>query len=738
MRSERSSGSFSSALFIENIRRFWLLALAGTVLYFLCAPFSMLSELDGMRVSLVRELLNHHNVGFIFFDVLMPLAAAVAVFSYLNGTGSVNMMHSMPFSRRTLFVSNFLSGLSLAEAPFVLNALLVLALKRPVLSGYYDYEQAVSQYVEVDIYTYPAIGKWALINVLIILFIFAVAVLGMMVSGNTVIGFLTAGAFNFLAAALLLCGYAYASMFLYGFSADGEIMSIAFKTNPVLYFPTNGNGIPALAPILIYLVISLAAAVLGYFAYTRRKLERAGESYVFRFMQHVVCFLLTFFAATIVGLLFNAVFGINGGDGINYAGLFLGGLLGFLIARMIVKATPRVFNLDSLKTFAVYAVAIAIIVAAFALDIFGYAKWQPRVSDIAKAGIWNPCVSKSGNYDLYFNEQENIELVEEFQRAVVAARGEELTDGASMQITYVLKNGKLLRRSYNVDTQLVKTSETLRALYESEEIRGNADLITKLDVDKLSVSVADVFGYNSRYSFACDALTESDIHSLLEALAADTRSRTYEEMMKTEPGIAAVNLELRYSVPLSSPNRGSEYNEVPGFHYCTAVTDTVPYAGNANIKGEVEYIASFSYGVDSTTANTLAWMNAHGMSTDSSVFEGCFVQVFSFNDVYDEKYNDSPKAPAIMETRWDSLLEKPASDSQRIVVSDPEKIAELWFDYSCDYEWNAGEPEKYKSISIYRTVQENGEIRYEPCLFAYVNTDRIPSWLQAEMDRYFE
>ena len=90
MRSERSSGSFSSALFIENIRRFWLLALAGTVLYFLCAPFSMLSELDGMRVSLVRELLNHHNVGFIFFDVLMPLAAAVAVFSYLNSTGTLS------------------------------------------------------------------------------------------------------------------------------------------------------------------------------------------------------------------------------------------------------------------------------------------------------------------------------------------------------------------------------------------------------------------------------------------------------------------------------------------------------------------------------------------------------------------------------------------------------------------------------------------------------------------------
>ncbi|MBR6351316.1 MAG: hypothetical protein IKR93_03220, partial [Firmicutes bacterium] len=66
------------------------------------------------------------------------------------------------------------------------------------------------------------------------------------------------------------------------------------------------------------------------------------------------------------------------------------------------------------------------------------------------------------------------------------------------------------------------------------------------------------------------------------------------------------------------------------------------------------------------------------------------------------------------------------------------KIAELWFDYSCDYEWNADEPEKYKSISIYRTVPENGEIHYEPCLFAYVNTDRIPSWLQAEMDRYFE
>ena len=739
MRSDRSFSSFSSALFWENIKRFWLLALAGFALYFLCAPFSMLAQLDNMQVSLVRELLNNHNIGFLFFNVLMPLVSAVAVFSYLNSTGSVNLLHSMPFSRRTLYVSNFLSGLALAEAPFLINALIVLALKRPVMSGYYSYEQEISQYVEYDIYTYPAIGKWILVSMVTILFIYAVAVLGMMVSGNTVIGFLTAGAFNFLAAALLLCGYAYASMFLYGYYENGEIMELAVKTNPVLFFAVRGNGIPALVPMLLYLLASVLAFMLGYFAYTRRKLERAGESYVFRFMQHVVCFLLTFFAATVVGLLFNSIFGM--GDSINYTGLFLGGLIGFLIARMIVKTSPRIFNLDSLKTFAAYAVIIALIVAAFAFDVFGYAKWQPRQSDILQANIWNPCIAQNGKADTDFFDPENIGLVEAFQQEIVAARGEEITAGTSVQLSYVLKNGRVVRRGYNVNTDRILNSEILRMLYESEEMRGKAEAVTQLDVDKIDVRVEDVFGSAERYSAACSRLSEQDIKSLLEAAAADIRSRSYADLTSNQAAIAVINLELRYDEPLSSQNGGSKYSAVPGYQYSTAVTDR-SLISSSKPKDTVEYIAMFSYMVDRTTENTLAWMNAHGMATDSSVFEGCVMQVFNFNDSNEhyytpKEYGLDESIPQLMDTRWDSILTIPESDALRIVVDDPEKIAELWFDYSCDFRNQAVPVDDTRCFTIYRMVPEGGEIRYSPDLFAYININNIPSWLKAEMDRYF-
>jgi|GEM_PF-665902 len=740
MRSGRSSSSFSAALFLENIRRFWLLAAAGCVLYFLCAPFSMLSRLDSMPVYLVRDLLDHHNIGFLFFNVLMPLASAVAVFSYLNNTGSVNLLHSMPFSRKTLYVSNFLSGLALSELPFLINAVLVTILKRPLIAvEHYSYSLPAEQFYEYDIYTYPAIAKWALLNFVMILFIYALAVLGMQVSGNTVIGFLTAGAFNFLAAALLLCGEAYASMFLYGYTSSFDgLLDLAVKTNPLLYYAVNGNGIPARLSLLIYILIALLAAFLGYYAYTKRKLERAGESYVFRFMQHFVCFLLTFFAATIVGMLFNAVFGMNGGDGVNYAGLFLGGLVGFLIARMIVKTTPRVFNLESLKVFAVYAAAIALIVAGFAFDIFGYAKWQPKVADVQSATVWNPELNYYGSEPSYsFTEKENIELIESFQREVVECRKDPVIEGDSIQITYILNNGRRVQRNYFVNSSLVKDSEVLRTLYESEEVRGRADKITALDVSKFDVEVNDILGNSARYRSICNELSEQDKKELLQALASDMRSRTYIDMLVNDMILANIYLELRYSVPYGTEYPDAAFTEVPGYQYNSRISDLDPVSVSANSK--VDYAASFNYALDSHCVNTIAWLEKHGIALDESVFEGCFVQVYNFNDIHGYYYEDMPVdvGEDLYETRWDPLQDIPESDATRIVFTDPEKAAELYLDYSTDVDYKGQNVENYKLIEVYKPVTEQGETWYEPSLFSYIDINNIPDWLSLEIDQHW-
>lgn len=741
MRSDRSSGNFSAALFIENIKRFWLLSFAGASILFLSAPFTIISE---AHPSAVRDLLNSHNFGFLFIEGIMPVAAAVAVFGYLNNTGSVSLMHSMPFSRKALYLTNFFSGLALAELPFLLNALLVLILKKPVFSDHYDYVNGAEQYIRTDIFTYSAIAQWAAVAVLTIFFIYSVSVLGMIVSGNSVIGFLTAGAFNFLLAGLIMSGFAYSEMYLFGFSGEVEaFVQAAVSTNPLLYFPVNSWRT---APLLLFLAAALMLFILSGVLYSLRKLERAGESYVFRIMQHVVCFLLTFFAATLTGTMFKNI------NDINIPGLILGGIVGFVIARMIVKKTARIFNAESLRTMGVYAAVIALIVCCFAFDLFGYAARQPMSSDIESVVLYNNAVTLNPGANTVFRDAENIESIKRFHRQLFEEREEAGgIDHKNVRITYNLKNGGKIYRIYNVGYETVKNSADLRALYESSETKAMADRLMNLDVSRVKINIENSFGNEmireNDYPETPEddnanayEISEDDISSLIRAYACDVNYRSYDEILDGAVTQATIYLGYKFE---ERPGSGvaTQFHDYFGYSYY--------YASEKEEKGSdipIEYVANFYLPVDRHFKNTLNWLKEHGLYDDLySGLDDAFGILYAFGeqalDFEDNAYSgDGNLVPATTESHI--YYEIPESSEDGIVVSDPERLGELYFDYSegAGYSFSASGDHGLFRIMLpeAESWEKSGERYWYEYTEFYIDRNNVPDWLNKEIGTYFD
>lgn len=544
---------FSFPLFKENIKRFWGISAIGFFMYFLSGPFGLIMQRGEWRLYVINACYAINNPGYLVMDMVLACIASVAVFAYLNKVNSAGVLHSMPFSRKSLFVTNYLSGLFIAIVPVVLNTLVVLAVRK---TCYVDmYNNLLPGYAAgaIKIFTLGDVFYCLGISFLIILFSYSIAVLAGMVSGNSVIHTLTAPAFNVLAPAFYITLISYGNKYLYGFSMPGSAMAIA-KMHPIFRSFGYVFGVTAAEErfftpfwILLYITIAIVISGLAYFAYTKRKLEKAGDSYVFEFVKYIICFFFVFFMATILFWIFE-------GES-QYIALFIGAVVGFLIGWMIVNKSVRIFNLRSLKVFVIYLAIIGLVILAFIADIFGYEKYIPSVNNIES------CITNTSSYfawgDIYdtkLSSEENLRNVTALHKEILDTRNSVIESPTLwVSIEYKLKNGKSVKREFNnVPRDILTSSPNTIAMYESDEYREKLNYVIDYDPESSGVEILFDWNYESSnngktYVYFPKGEDGGKKAALLNAIYEDKRNVSFEDMTADYATIFNVSVETNIS-----------------------------------------------------------------------------------------------------------------------------------------------------------------------------------------------
>lgn len=559
-------------IILNDFRRFWVLSLAEFLVLFLATTAAVIINYSNLQsiAMYIQSTMDMSNVFMTGPVYIFTMLAAVVVFRYMHLVNAAAVCHSLPVTRGQLYIGHLISGYILAAVPVVVNSIILMILSKPV---YYDenmyYSSAGDAVRGRDMFTVKAVLVTMLLLLLIMLFVYVISVFAGMLCGTSVMHTIGAVGLNVLAPALLAFVCEYAQLFLYGFSTSSAMRHTIKLSTPVLSissmrtraFP-NSDSINIL-PVIVYILIAAVIVAAGYFLYRQRKLENAAEPLAFRFMVPVVCGLITFFAATLIGL-------FAGEESRFFIWFIAGTAVFYILSRMLALKTTRVFNRNTFKAFGVYAVIIAVFISIFAFDVTGYENRIPKEADIKSAStdILSRYIQTDREANLAeFTSKENIENIRNLHRefllrksgAVISGSLDSFLGDSEKSCSYTLKNGHTLKRSYDASFDFIKNSRAIKAIYESDEYKDIYSLYNNDFLKDLSNVSVSLVSYTSDEYYSAEIKT-AEIDGLIAAIEKDFKDRTFEEELDANNALGAIEISL--SVPDKDGDYGG-YNRIP-------------------------------------------------------------------------------------------------------------------------------------------------------------------------------
>ncbi len=493
--------SFSTALFKKQAIRFWPIWSLYTIGLFLMLPFALIMNTSNMQdAERIAQVAEYHTQGIAFtaspwVAMVVGLLGAMALWSYLYNHRAVSMIHALPLTRGSIFLTSYLSCIFLFMGPHLLIFLITLGV------------QASLGFVAIKALLY-----WLLCQSLLNLFFFSFATLIAFVTGHILVLPVLFAVFNFLSQVMVMMIDWVFSRLLFGYAGMGYLGDTGFLAalgkwlspgyalivalsapNMVTIPGSDGSMVQSVQygttgmPVLwAYTLVGFALMAASYFLFRRRPLEQAGEVIAVKPLQPFFKYLLAFFVALVGGNLCYEAFQPYGSQNIvamvGYFLLFL--LIGYFLIEMLLHKSFRVFR-TGIRGF---AISVAVVLAGAVMlqtDVFGYESRVPDAGEVKAVAI-----QYQGNE--YGSETQSaeeaaalIQMVTQLHQSVVSNRaaleGQEAQyetmpspyyEGFSrsyVSLRYTLQDGSLLARQYEipVTTELLDQAGSPAHLFDA-------------------------------------------------------------------------------------------------------------------------------------------------------------------------------------------------------------------------------------------------------------------------------
>ena len=462
---------FNPMLFRKNLTRFWPLWGGASILGGL-APLAMLMQLIQNRFQVVLTGPEVADAYYLILTEIVPalcllyaVLCALVVWSYLYNARSVGLMHTLPLSRRGLFVTNVLSGLAMLLIPFAVTG--VLCVLVTAMAG--------------------SVAPAALLVTVVCvlgecLFYFSSATLVAFVTGHGAAMVVLYFVFHFLAVGVEFLLRGLGNGFYFGVTSDPVGVSQWLSPTVALLrqvayreeyreIPVPGRDfvrselsavhLENAWIIALYALVGVGLLVLAWLLYCRRRSESAGDVVAVGWMKPVFRYGVALCAGLAGGLALYSIFWSSYQAGSRYEAVPMGicmaiaAVMGFYIASMLLAKSLRIFR-ATWKGAAGTAVAAAVLCGIAAADVLGVEDRVPQAGEVSS--VYLMLDSVNGN----FFEEEEIQKIVEAHQGILAEKAVFLSNEnrayqedewykTSFQVDYQLNNGKKLSRSYYID-----------------------------------------------------------------------------------------------------------------------------------------------------------------------------------------------------------------------------------------------------------------------------------------------
>lgn len=526
---------FSKEIIVNNLRRFWWIAVLFTLALFFVSPLITLTNgSDVMPRKGYNITFRDIYIGTVFFLCTVPVFIGVMVFRYMQNSKSMVAIHSMPYTRLRLYVNNIISGLILLVVPILLNAAFLSVIQLFNLGGTYFAEGIVLKYLGISLLTSVTLYVWTVF-------------VGMF-TGSSIAQIIYTYILNFLFAGLIF-GVQLVVLYgtLYGYVFDENMAAKVLYISPIMQALDYGTGrfssdmlsFSVYNFILVDIVICAIALVVGYFVYKYRNLETAGDVVSGKYIKPLFKYGVATCTLLLGGLYVKGVFNVQE---VNLLLYLLFGLVGYVIAEMLIRKSFKIWS--SYKGFLAFSAVVIVILFGLKADLFGYEKYVPDVQ-----GVKAVSVNGNTNFDVstygVLHEKENIENVIKLHEKIIKDKNINLTDNIysdGINISYQFIDGRVMERYYEFESG--KYDEFLDNIHNSKEYIMSTEDIFDYDVKNIyGVKVSNML-INEDYVF----VEKQDISGIFEAAKQDilytsteNKDKNYEiyeiEFMIVDEGI---------------------------------------------------------------------------------------------------------------------------------------------------------------------------------------------------------
>jgi len=502
---------FNKAVFKRNLRGYWPLWVSYLGIMILLIPVPMHSNLlygyNNSAASLAKDYFSESLTISLVVGAFFAIFAAMAVFSYMYTSRSANMTASLPINREALFSTNFLTIMIVVVAVHVITALASIL---------------TIVMFDVKMLLILPILQWLVLGILMTLFFVCLSCFCATLTGSILILPCIYGVINFAVICInSLLSYIF-SDFLYGYSHYSVPEAVIWLTPSVNLITTTtfsariAEGTSHIAfhgtfEVAVYTVVGILLLIAGFFIHKHRRTESASDIIAVNPLKPVVKFFFAAVGSLTLGLLINELFFgyIDGGFVTHTVSMIIGGFIGYFASEMLVTKSFKVWH--KWKGFAVYALVVILFIAGLAFDIAGFETSIPHENSItfAELDIYGE--------NLEGSDEETIDTIIALHEYIVENRDKEVDlygHTASVEITYKLKNGAIVERSYfcNLPEFIVEAYNSPERCYQ--RVAMNSEF-TIYNIDQATIE------YHDGNEWQVVPITQEQFYTLYNCMLSD-------------------------------------------------------------------------------------------------------------------------------------------------------------------------------------------------------------------------
>ncbi|MEK4524876.1 MULTISPECIES: hypothetical protein [Paenibacillus] len=509
-------------ILIQNFRQHGWIGVLFLITLLFSLPLYIATEYRDVPQQII-SLFQANGEVQILFAITLPVAAGIFLFRYIQSGAPSDLFHSLPLRRKHLLTVNLLTGFVMILIPIWITTAITgwvwAVLDQPAF-----------------LFDGSTIWMWGLSMSIYSLFMFMLTVAVGMCIGQSVLQGLTVYALVLLPVVVWFIMSLHLQHYLLGYAFE-EVGFNAEKLSLVLRVGSISNLPVIRQELIIYAIFAILFIPLTYVLYAKRQVESATQAVTFKLIKPIFRFGLMFTLVLIGGGYFTMI-APRGSAGWGIFGYILGGIVGYIVAEMIIRKTWLIWSSRLLPKLILYGIIAGLILYVPIADWNGYAARVPEMSKVNSIKLGgesytysNGVSQKKDDAHLYSNDPEYMGAVIALHQKIVNSDLPLLDDpintgmrnDESILINYKLDNGKVMKRKYYIPE--AEFHQELKALKQSQDYKRVAFETYKLDEDALSFGIRSaISSYRKVY-----ISNPEQVREFKALLKQDIFDQTYEE-----------------------------------------------------------------------------------------------------------------------------------------------------------------------------------------------------------------